>query len=232
MFSPMLLNAGTWLDTAFHNFDYSIFTFFAKLHAEWLTPIVQIFTRFGDSEFVIPMMLLGLILCLSKKTRKYGMTLFFAIVIGTLITNLIAKPLVARARPYVSLAGDSNFMMWYAEAGKLIESDKSFPSGHTTAAFEMATAMLLVVKNKKIKWIFPVYAVLIGCSRLYLMVHYPTDVLGGMIVGIISGILAYFVAKSIMFWLENSNIKFIQKLNNINLFAKEKTKEKATESAE
>lgn len=225
MGSTMLLSAGTWLDTTFHSFDYAIFTFFSKLHATWLTPIVQVFTQLGDTYFVVPMMILGLVLCLSKKTRKYGMSLFFAIIIGTLITNLIAKPLVARARPYVSLAGDSQFMQWYKEAGALTESDKSFPSGHTTAAFEMATAMFLVVKNKKVKWIFPVYAVLIGCSRLYLMVHYPTDVIGGMIVGIVSGVLAYFVTKSILFWLENSSNKAVQKLNNINLFAKEKTKE-------
>lgn len=225
MFPTILLNAGTWLDSTFYNFEYAIFTFFSKLHMEWLTPIVQFFTHLGDSEFVIPMMVLGLILCLSKKTRKYGMALFFAILIGTLITNLIAKPLVDRARPYVTLSGNSAFMQWYAEAGKLTESDRSFPSGHTTAAFEIATAMFIVVKNKKVKWIFPVYAVLIGCSRLYLMVHYPTDVIGGMCVGIISGVLAYFVTKSILFWLENSKNRTIQKLNNINLFAKEKTKE-------
>ncbi len=222
MLTTTLLNVGSWIDTTFHGFDYAIFTFFSKLHADWLTPIIQVFTQFGDTYFVILLMVLGLALCLSKKTRKYGMALFLAIVIGTLLTNIVAKPLVARARPYVSLADDPFFMQWYTEAGKLVESDKSFPSGHTTAAFEIATSMFLVFGNKKIKWIFPVYAVLIGCSRLYLMVHYPTDVLGGVLVGIIAGVAGYFLMKAIMKYLESSNNKLIKKVNDIDLFAKKK----------
>ncbi|MCD7775090.1 MAG: phosphatase PAP2 family protein [Clostridiales bacterium] len=214
-----------WLDTACRSFDLAVFKFFASLHTNWLTPIVNVFTQLGDTTFVVILMIVGLVLCFSKKTRKYGMTLFFAIFIGTLITNVVLKPLIFRPRPYVSLADNADFMQWYTEAGSNVESDRSFPSGHTTAAFEIATALFLVVKNKKIKWIFPVYAVLIGCSRLYLMVHYCTDVLAGMICGIIAGVLAYFITRAIINWLQTSDKKAVQRINNIDLFFKNKNTE-------
>jgi undecaprenyl-diphosphatase len=63
-----------------------------------------------------------------------------------------------------------------------VESDRSFLSGHTTAAFEIATVLFLSLR-KKYSWVFLVMAFLIGCTRIYLMVHYPSDVLGGIIVG-------------------------------------------------
>lgn len=211
-----------WLDTVFANFDYSVFEFFGKIHAEWLTPIVSAFTHLGDSEFIIPMAVLGVILCCFKKTRKIGMTLTMAVIVGTLITNVCMKPFVLRPRPFQSLADNPEYWQWYTEAGAHEESlFRSFPSGHTTGAFEMATALFLTVKNKKIKWIFPVYAVLIGCSRLYLMVHYCTDVIGGMICGIVAGVIAYFIVSAILKLLEKT------KINDFDLAETIKNKKKA-----
>lgn len=198
---------GRWLDKTFYAFDYAIFTVFGGIHTAILTTFFNLYTHLGDSEFAIPMILLGLILSLFKKTRKYGLTLFLAIIIGTLFTNVVLKNVCGRCRPYVTLAGNSQFMNWYAEAGSNIESDNSFPSGHTTCAFEIATALFITIKNKKVRWIFPVYAILIMCSRIYLMVHYPTDVLAGVIVGIAAGILGYIAAKAIM------KIKFVDKID-------------------
>lgn len=197
-----------WLNTVFANFDFSVFKFFGDvLHAEWLTPIVSAYTHLGDSEFIIPMAVIGVILCLFKKTRKVGMTLFLAVIVGTLITNVCMKPFVLRPRPFQSLAENAEYWQWYVEAGAHEESlFRSFPSGHTTGAFEMATALFLTINNKKIKWIFPVYAVLIGCSRIYLMVHYTTDVIGGMFCGIIAGVIAFFVVKAVLKALEKTKL--------------------------
>ena len=207
-----------WLDTTFANFDFSVFEFFGNLHAEWLTPVVEAFTHLGDSEFIIPLAFVGLILCLFKKTRKIGATLVLAIIVGTLITNVVMKPFVLRPRPFQSLADNAQYWLWYTEAGAHPESlFRSFPSGHTTGAFEIGTALFLAVSSKKIKWIFPVYSVLIGCSRLYLMVHYCTDVLGGMVCGITAGIIAYLIVKKILSMLEKSENAFLKKVNDFDL---------------
>lgn len=214
-----------WLDTAFASFDYSVFEFFGKIHSDFLTPIVSAFTHLGDSEFIIPLAIVGLILCLFKKTRKVGFTLFLAIIVGTLITNVCMKPFVLRPRPFQSLADNPEYWQWYTEAGAHEESlFRSFPSGHTTGAFEIGTALFLTISNKKIKWIFPVYSVLIGCSRLYLMVHYCTDVIGGMICGITAGVIAFFVVKKILGMLAKSENAFLRKVNDFDLMTVIKAK--------
>lgn len=214
-----------WLDTTFASFDYSVFEFFGKIHSEFLTPIVEAFTHLGDSEFIIPLAIVGVILCLFKKTRKVGFTLFLAIIIGTLITNVIMKPFVLRPRPFQSLADNPEYWQWYTEVGAHEESlFRSFPSGHTTGAFEIGTALFLTISNKKIKWIFPVYSVLIGCTRLYLMVHYCTDVIGGMICGITAGVIAYLIVKQILSMLEKSENAFLRKVNDFDLLTVIKAK--------
>ncbi len=217
-----------WLDTTFANFDFSIFEFFGKIHTEWLTPIVEAFTHLGDSEFIIPLAVVGLILCLFKKTRKVGATLVLAIIVGTLITNVVMKPFVLRPRPFQSLADNAQYWQWYTEAGAHPESlYRSFPSGHTTGAFEIGMALFFTVNNKKIKWIFPVYSVLIGCSRLYLMVHYCTDVIGGMICGTVAAVIAFLIVRAILGMFEKSENKLLKKANDFDLAEVIKSKKKA-----
>ena len=135
------------------------------------------------------------------------------------------KEFILRPRPFQSLKDNPQYWQWYTEAGAHPESlFKSFPSGHTTGAFEIGTALFLAISNKKIKWIFPVYSVLIGCSRLYLMVHYCTDVIGGMICGITAGIIAYLIVKKILSMLEKSENAFLKKVNDFDLIATIKAK--------
>ena len=181
----------------FDSFDMSVFTFFGEhIQSAAMNIVAEIITFFGDSEFVIPMAVLGLILSFFKKTRKFGLSVLFAVLVGTLLTNLVMKPLFARPRPYVYYADNPLYMAWYDFAGAHIESDKSFPSGHTTAAFELGVAMFLAL-NKKYSWIFPVFSALVGLSRIYLMVHYVTDVMGGVVVGVVAGVAGYFIMKAI-----------------------------------
>ena len=193
----------------FDSFDMSVFTFFGEqIQSAAMNIVAEFITFFGGSEFVTPMAVIGALLIPFKKTRKFGMAVLFAVLVGTLLTNLVMKPLFARPRPYVYYADNPLFMKWYEFAGAHIESDKSFPSGHTTAAFELGVSIFLVLRNKKFSWIFPVFSVLVGLSRIYLMVHYVTDVLGGVLVGTFAGIMGFVIMNAIM--KKTANTKFAE----------------------
>lgn len=194
---------GRWLDATFPKLDYAVFTAVTKLHSEVMNVIVSTLTHLGDSEVAIPLLVACVIMCFFKKTRRVGITVAFAIVLGTLFTNVILKNVCGRVRPYVSLSEDPAFMAWYNFAGAHIESDNSFPSGHTTCAFEMGVALFLSMNKKKIAWIFPTLAAIVGFTRLYLCVHYFTDVVAGVIVGTFAAFLAYWIMKAITNAIEN-----------------------------
>lgn len=202
MFANYLLagSIGDQLNSAFYGLDMAIFHFFGSIQSDFLTAIAKIFTAMGSTKYVVLFAVMGLIMCFFKRTRKVGFALVFAVIIGTLLTNVIIKPAVLRIRPYNTLQGDAQYWAWYLGAGMLCESDYSFPSGHTTGAFEIATALFLchfTEKKKKVAWIFPVVALLTAMSRIYLMVHYPTDVIAGILVGIIAGILGFLLSTAV-----------------------------------
>ncbi len=146
------------------------------LRAGWLNPIMRTITSLGNAGLF--WILLALVLLSFKKTRKIGLACAVSIAIGALITNLILKNWIARIRPYEAL-----------ESLSILVSkphDFSFPSGHSTASFAGAWALF---RNTKSRWRIPalVLAALIALSRLYVGVHYPTDVLAGCAIGILSG---------------------------------------------
>ena len=121
------------------------------------------------------------------KTRKIGLAVAFALIFSLIICNITIKPIIARVRPYDLREG--------IELIIARPTDFSFPSGHTSISFAGAIPMLLL--NKRLGIPAVILATLIAFSRLYLYVHFPTDVLGGMIVGSLCGALGYFAAKLI-----------------------------------
>ena len=122
------------------------------------------------------------------KTRKTGIIVAAALLMDLVLCNLILKNLVARVRPY-----DVNTAIAILIKKPL---DFSFPSGHTAASFAAMTALFLAKMKKA--WIAAlILAVLIAFSRLYFYVHYPTDVLGGIVVGILSGVLGYAIVEKL-----------------------------------
>lgn len=137
-----------------------------------------IITTFADEG--IGWVLLCGVLMLIPKTKKLGGVMFLAIVIEVLACNIILKPLVARPRPFM-LNPSIQLLIPAPE-------DYSFPSGHTAVSFAATTVLLL---RKSRGWL-PALLLsgLIAFSRLYLYVHFPTDVFAGAVIGIVSGALA------------------------------------------
>lgn len=117
---------------------------------------------------------IAILLLISKEYRKYGWLLIISLLLCGLIGNIILKPTIARVRPF-----DFNNIFEI-----LIQKprDYSFPSGHTMSAF--AAASILFYMNKNIGRCAYLLAALIAFSRLYLYVHYPSDVLVGLILGV------------------------------------------------
>jgi len=158
-----------------------------NLQSPLWNPFWIFLTTIGDAGII--WILTSLILVAYPKTRTLGLTCSLALIFSVLITNLGLKNLVARPRPYTHF--DANLLInekW----------DFSFPSGHTSASFAVAYVLF---KNKfKLKktpfYLFAlILAVLMGFSRLYLSVHFPTDIIAGAGVGILCAYLAGIVIK-------------------------------------
>ena len=162
------------------NIELSILDWIRTLHTPFLDKIMVFITRLGDAGII--WIVLSIVLLLIPKTRKSGAVMVAALVVDVLLCNIVLKNLVARTRPY-----DVNTGVHLLVA-KL--HDYSFPSGHTAASFASVTTLYLAGEKKLWKFAL-VLACLIAISRLYLYVHYPTDVLGGILFGVISGYLGY-----------------------------------------
>lgn len=132
--------------------------------------------------------LLAIILFLIPKTRKSGLILIAALCIDGIFCNLILKNLFCRTRPC-----DVNTSIQLLVARP---HDFSFPSGHTAMSFAAVSA-LYFAGEKRLWKVALVVAVSIAFSRMYLYVHYPTDILGGMIAGIAAGYMGYLLEKKV-----------------------------------
>lgn len=155
------------------------------LRTDMLTPFMKIVTFLGNGGWF--WILCVVVLLAVPKTRKTGYAAVLSLIFGVIVTNLLLKNIVARPRPF-------------AEIEALIPliakpTDFSFPSGHTTASFAVALVMLRMLP-KKIGIPAVVLAALVAFSRLYLGVHYPTDVLTGFVVALVGSSLAVWGVRT------------------------------------
>ena len=156
------------------------------IHNPVLDTLMCGITRLGDAGII--WILLCIVLLVLPKTRKSGVIWMAALLVDLVICNGILKPLVHRIRPFDVRTG--------IELLVKRPTDFSFPSGHTAASF--ASVMALYLAGEKKIWISSLgLAVLIAFSRLYLYVHYPTDVLGGVVAGLAAGALGYWLVKKV-----------------------------------
>ncbi len=152
---------------------------------EWLNPLVVFYSSLGNAG--LGFIGIALLLLVFRKTRRAGATALTAMVLGMLVTNLTIKPLITRPRPWVVM---EDFVSLVTSS-----DPHSFPSGHTTAAFAFGVALWLTLPQKWARATALAAAALMGLSRLYVGVHFPTDVLAGLVIGTICGILAAGITR-------------------------------------
>ncbi|MGI6721239.1 MAG: phosphatase PAP2 family protein [Anaerovoracaceae bacterium] len=151
-----------------------------------LSPAVIFITKLGTGAAV--WIVISVILLIPRKTRKVALLALAALLAAYVIDNLILKNLVARPRPYDVIPGLHSLIG--------AQNDYSFPSGHAGSSFA-AAVVLFNGLSQKYSWVFLVLAALISLSRLYVGVHYPTDVLCGALIGINIGLFIYSMGMNI-----------------------------------
>lgn len=157
---------------ALQQLDGSILMAIQGLRLDWLNPIAEAFTTLGNAGAL--WIVLSVVMLCWKPTRRAGMLALFAMLLGLLVTNVTIKPLVDRPRPWLDLP----IVPLVAE-----HDPHSFPSGHTCAAFAAGMIWVRTLPWRPARWAAAVAAVCMGLSRLYVGVHYPTDVAVGAVIG-------------------------------------------------
>jgi len=155
--------------------ELAILNSIQQLRCDLLDAVMMFISWTGNHGTV--WILLAVLLLLLKRQRHHGLTAACALILDLISCNLILKPLIGRVRPFAF-----NPAMDLLIAPPL---DASFPSGHTAAAFAVVFAMK--ASGSPLWKPAAVWAALMAFSRLYLYVHWPTDILGGIILGAIVG---------------------------------------------
>ena len=179
-------NIDIFIIKQFYNFQHN-------LDSKLLTSILIFFTNLGNHGLI--WIAVTLFLLSSKKYRKIGYLALISLIINAIIVNVILKNLMHRARPFEEIPD----IILLIKAPK----DFSFPSGHTSASFTM-----VYVFYKHLKKYFPVVlitSIIIAFSRLYLTVHFPSDVLAGVLIGLFSGFWGEKILNRKNSWVESQN---------------------------
>lgn len=143
-----------------------------QLHTPWLDAVMIVLSALGNGGLI--WIALSLVLALIPKTRRCGLTMIAAMALSFLLGNLMIKNIVARPRPFYMV---SDITLLITEP-----AEYSFPSGHTLNGFTAATVLFCHYRKGGIAALL--LAAVIAFSRMYLFVHYPTDILGGLLLGV------------------------------------------------
>ena len=184
-----------WLNQLFFNTDYAILSWYHDLAqttaGRILSPILNAITLTAwKGAFLI---VLAIVLICFRKTRRAGLCSLLALAIGVVVVNGFVKDLVARPRPYDF---DATMREWWVFAGSHFESDYCFPSGHMNAACAFTSGFVFTRGKKWLPWGL-LYVVLMGVSRNFLIVHYPSDIVGGFIFGTCAGLISWLIIKAV-----------------------------------
>ncbi|MBO4228803.1 MAG: phosphatase PAP2 family protein [Clostridia bacterium] len=191
-----LTPAASALNDLFASFDEAVLQGYHTIALERdfiMNPLMRLFTLLGEHGLL--MFALAAVLLCFPKTRKAGICVFGAICCGALVTNVILKDLIARPRPFEA---SELFRSFWTYVGSFPESDYSFPSGHATSSMAGILALFLASPWKR-KWVAPafLFPFLVAVSRNYLVAHYPSDVIAGLLIGAASAGIAYAITLGI-----------------------------------
>lgn len=167
-------------------FEFAILDSIQGLRCDFLDTIVPVITSLGNKGYI--WIAIGLMLCVSRKYRKYGIILLAVLTAGLLVGNVCLKHLVMRPRP--CWINDSIDMLIR------IPRDYSFPSGHTLSSAGAAT--VITGADRRFGWVAIPLAVLIAFTRLYLYVHFPTDILAGALIGFGLGMAGLIIGRKVL----------------------------------
>ena len=166
------------------NFDFAILDFIrAHMSGDFADSLMKLVTSLGNVG-ILWIVIAAALLC-TKKFRKTGLQMAVGLILGLIFGNLLLKNLVARPRPF-TLRGTDIIIK--------APRDYSFPSGHTLAS--VISAYILWHNNRKAGIAAAVTAALIAFSRIYLYVHYPTDIIGGTLLGLLIGFVTVKISES------------------------------------
>ena len=178
------------------NWDVSVLNWIQdNIVCPFLNVFFSLVTHLGDGG--IFWICVAVLMLFFKRTRKAGITMGVALVLGLIIGNGILKNVFGRVRPY-DLEGAR---MLKDQLLVKAPSDASFPSGHTLASFE--SAVVLMIRDKRFGIPALVIAVSVALSRLYLYIHFPTDVIAGALLGTVNALLAVVIVNAIWKAIEN-----------------------------
>ena len=152
-----------------------------------LNGLFQVYTKLGDAGML--WIAVSLLMLCFRKTRKAGLASLLAMLLGLLCTNVALKHLVGRTRPWLVLEG----------LVPLVVEDypNSFPSGHTCAAFACCVTWARCTGKRWLRCLCIAAALLMGFSRLYVGVHFPSDVLAGCAVGCLCAWLSWRAQRAV-----------------------------------
>lgn len=171
--------------TSIQALDGGILLWLQSVRHPLLDGLLTFYTQLGNAG--IGWIVLSIVLLFFKRTRKSGVLSLCAMLFGLIGTNLILKNLVQRIRPYGVVEGLEHLVH--------ITDPNSFPSGHTTAAFAAGVVWLRTLPARWARILALASAFLMAFSRLYVGVHYPTDVLAGAVIGTVCALLALWLGK-------------------------------------
>lgn len=185
-----------FLNATFYQFDYAILKAvhdFAENGGLFFKPIISFFDLFGTKG--IGFIIIAIILFFGKKNKKDSYLIVISAVLCLVLNSVLIKKIVARPRPFMT--DIEEYKLWWQYVGSLLKDSFSFMSGHTLLSVSCFLSLFFEYKNIKYLVLTIVWTVFTILSRLYFVVHYPSDCIFGIVFGAIFAYISYIIVTKL-----------------------------------